>query len=162
MPARDAAVAWDGRVWELTLASFLCWALLMSLSFIGEDPRAGARPAAREAALEGTKQGISFSRDIQPAFNANCVICHQGAGPAGLGLDPGLSYVNLVGKLSSESKLPRVAPGVPQGSYIVHKLQGTQVGAGGSGARMPYGGTPLPPPQIALIEGWIQEGAPNN
>jgi hypothetical protein len=162
MPAQDRAAGLDRRTWELVWASFLCWALLMSLAFIREDPRAGARPAAGEAAKVGANQGISFSRDIQPIFNTNCVICHQGVGPAGLGLDPGLSYVNLVAKPSSESKLPRVAPGIPQGSYLVHKLQGTQLSVGGSGGQMPYGGMPLPPPQIALIEGWIQEGAPSN
>ncbi len=162
MPVQDRALSWNPQVWYVLLAALICWALVASLAFVRQVPRAQAVPAAQEAAREGTKQGVSFSRDVQPIFSANCAICHQGTGPAGLTLEPGASYLNLVGRPSTESNLPRVAPGNPQGSYLVHKLQGTQLSVGGSGAQMPYSGMPLAPPQMALITGWIQEGAPNN
>lgn len=111
-----------------------------------------------------TSGGVSFSRDIQPVFNANCVVCHTGtAGPQGLSLDAGKSYGNLVNVKSTEAPaLNRVAPGSPDKSYIINKLLGTQTQAGGSGAQMPFGAQPLPQATINLIQQWITAGAPNN
>jgi hypothetical protein len=56
----------------------------------------------------------------------------------------------------------RVKAGAPDQSYILAKLNGTQVAAGGSGAQMPYNQPPLSSAQISLIQQWISEGAPNN
>jgi len=107
--------------------------------------------------------GVSFSKDIQPIFNNYCVVCHQGAGQAGLTLEPGVAYSKLVGVPSTESATElRVKAGSPDQSYLLAKLQGTQVQAGGSGAQMPYGGAPLSQAQISLIQQWITQGAPNN
>jgi len=109
-----------------------------------------------------TSAGVRLGNDIQPVFTGNCVVCHQGAGQAGLTLEPGKSYGNLVNIASTESPLKRVAPGAPDKSYLLNKLQGTQGQIGGSGAQMPYGAAPLPSAQIGLIQQWIQEGALNN
>ncbi len=108
--------------------------------------------------------GVSFSRDIQPIFNANCVVCHTGtSGPQGLTLDSGKAYGNLVNVNSTEApSLKRVAPGSPDKSYIINKLLGTQTQAGGSGAQMPFGAQPLSQSTISLIQQWITAGAPNN
>jgi hypothetical protein len=108
--------------------------------------------------------GVSFSKDIQPIFTSNCVVCHSGSnGPAGLSLDPGSAYKNLVNVKSTEATaLNRVAPGAPDKSYILNKLLGTQTQAGGSGAQMPFGASPLPQATISLIQQWISAGAPNN
>lgn len=106
--------------------------------------------------------GVSFARDIQSIFNANCVVCHQGKGPAGLSLQSDMAYNNLVNVPSSESPLMRIAPGDPDKSYLPNKLQGTQGQVGGSGERMPFGAAPLPQTQIDLIRQWISQGAPNN
>lgn len=107
--------------------------------------------------------GVSFSKDIQPIFTNNCVICHQGtSGQGGLDLDPGAAYKNLVNAASSESSLMRVAPNSADKSYLLNKLNGTQGQAGGSGAQMPYGAPPLSQSQIDLIQQWISAGAPNN
>jgi hypothetical protein len=111
-----------------------------------------------------TSSGVSFSKDVQPIFNNNCVVCHQGAGQAGLTLEPSVSYSKLVGVASTESTTGelRVKAGSPDQSYIIAKLNGTQVAAGGIGAQMPYGAAPLSSTQISLISQWIAEGAPNN
>ena len=108
--------------------------------------------------------GVSFSRDIQPIFNANCVVCHTGtSGPQGLTLDSGKAYGNLVNVNSTEApSMKRVAPGSPDKSYIINKLLGTQTQAGGSGAQMPFGAQPLSQATISLIQQWITAGAPNN
>ena len=110
-----------------------------------------------------SSSGVSYSKDIQPIFNSYCVVCHQGAGQAGLTLEPSLSYSKLVGVQSTESSTElRVKAGAPDQSYLLAKLNGTQVQAGGSGVQMPYGATPLPQAQISLIQQWIAAGALNN
>lgn len=109
-----------------------------------------------------TAPGASLTKDVQPVFNANCVVCHQGAGQAGLSLEPGLAYNNLVNVKSTESPLMRVSPGAPDKSYLINKLLGNQAQAGGSGAQMPFNAPALPQAQISLIQQWITLGAPNN
>jgi len=111
-----------------------------------------------------TASSVSFSKDIQPIFNANCVVCHTGtSGPVGLSLDPGSSYKNIVNVNSTEAPaLKRIAPGYPDKSYLLDKVLGTQTQAGGSGAQMPFGASPLPQSQIGLIRQWVSQGAPNN
>jgi hypothetical protein len=65
----------------------------------------------------------------------------------------------LVGVASAEQPaVLRVAPGDPDSSYIIRKLQGTP---GISGAQMPADGPPyLPQSTIDVIRQWITNGAP--
>ena len=84
---------------------------------------------------------------------------------AGLVLEDGESFAMLVGVQSTESALLLVKPGAPEESYLLRKLKGTHLKAGGSGLGMPLtegSYTPLAPETIALIEGWIQTGAKAN
>jgi len=123
----------------------------------------GSKTTTAAISTNTSSSEISYSKDIQPIFNSYCVVCHQGAGQAGLTLEPKLSYSNLVGMPSTESATElRVKPGSPDQSYIIAKLQGTQVQAGGSGAQMPYGAVPLSQAQIDLIRQWIMQGGLNN
>jgi mono/diheme cytochrome c family protein len=104
----------------------------------------------------------SFSGKIQPIFDANCVACHQTAGASGgLNLEQGLAYRSIVARKSGTSALAYVAPGMPQASYLLRKLEGTHAQAGGSGEQMPPTG-PLDRASIALIQSWIERGANNN
>jgi hypothetical protein len=106
---------------------------------------------------------IRLSADVQPIFNASCVVCHQGSSaPGGLSLESGKSYAGLVNVKSTQSPLMRVAPNSPDNSYLVRKLEGTHTQAGGSGGQMPLNGSPLPASQIDIIKRWISLGAPNN
>jgi hypothetical protein len=93
-----------------------------------------------------------------------CTNCHNARGPfvpAGLDLTAGNSYARLVGVSSVERPgVLRVAPGDPDNSYIVHKLEG---GPNIVGARMPRGTGPyLTDGQMLVIRRWIAEGAANN
>ena len=83
--------------------------------------------------------------------------CHLGAGaPQGLRLDDVNSYALLVGIASSEVPgILRVAPGDPDGSYLIQKLEGTA----SVGAQMPLNGTPLSQSVIDVIRQWIIDGA---
>jgi hypothetical protein len=103
---------------------------------------------------------VSFTRDIVPLFKSRCVMCHlPDSGQASLSLHPKGGYANLVGVQSTQSSLLRVAPGNAENSYLYRKLIGTQVAAGGSGERMPFGETALSDEQIERIRRWIEAGA---
>lgn len=107
--------------------------------------------------------GLSLKNDVLPILFENCIICHQGTNPpGGLSLEPALVYSQLVNANSTQSTLLRVEPGAPDDSYLVHKLNGTQLSAGGSGDRMPFGRPPLQQEKIDLITRWISAGSLDN
>lgn len=102
-------------------------------------------------ATEVAGPAVSFRSDIQPIFQNQCVTCHTGRqAPGGLDLT---SYQSL---MHGASGTPVIVPGKPDQSLLVQKVKGT------AGARMPFGGQPLPAKDIQRIEAWIAEGAPNN
>ena len=90
-------------------------------------------------------------------FNPSCIVCHSGANaPQGLRLDAANSFTNLVGAPSREdSSFLRVAPGSPDQSYLIHKLEGTA----SVGEQMPFGGPPIPQSTINFVRQWITDGA---
>lgn len=117
----------------------------------------GALSAAHAA------EPVSFAKDIVPVLKTRCVMCHlTGQEPGNMKLAPKAAYATLVGVKATETALNRVEPGKPDDSYLVRKLEGTHVAAGGTGERMPTGGAPLPPEQMAAIRAWIAQGAQNN
>lgn len=104
---------------------------------------------------------INFSRDIAPVFKNNCATCHLTGQEAGnLALHPGAAYASVVNAPSVESKLLRVKPGAPEQSYLMLKLEGKHLDAGGSGQRMPFGLPPLDEATLQRIRDWIVMGAP--
>lgn len=117
-----------------------------------DDPRPVGTPTA------------SF-REVQPIFTQSCALsrCHSGVSPAGdMNLVEGLAYANIVDITSSVPSLKRVRPGLPDSSFLVHKIQGTQASVGGAGLRMPAANCCLSQDQIDLIRSWIAKGALNN
>jgi OmcA/MtrC family decaheme c-type cytochrome len=86
--------------------------------------------------------------------------CH-GAGATPPDLEAGKAYGALVGIQSGQSPLKYVTPADPAQSYLLFKLRGDMTSAGGSGALMPVDGA-LSPSDIAAIEAWIANGAPND
>ncbi len=115
-------------------------------------------PAANATTLSG---------NVQPIFSTNCATCHDGVGtslPGVQDLTNGHSFNSIVNKPAIQSALKRVLPSVPDSSYLVHKIQGTQLlpPANGSGVRMPFGANPLSRSQINTIRNWILQGAKNN
>lgn len=112
---------------------------------------------------------VSFTGDVEPVLAGSCAFsgCHGtgNANPASkpLVLASGQAYDQLVGVASAQLPgMPRVAPGIPDESYLVRKLDGTHAAAGGSGGRMPAGQPPLAPAVIEVIRRWIGEGAARN
>ena len=77
-------------------------------------------------------------------------------------LTAGVAFGNIVGVNAVEVALARIEPGDPTASYLIHKILGTQGTVGGSGQRMPLGGTSLTKGVIDIIRAWTQGGANNN
>jgi hypothetical protein len=125
---------------------WLCFALL------------GTPLAGSAAAADG-----GFQAGVVPVFQHYCVACHlTGEEPGNLALNPADAYQNLVGRNSVESPLVRVKPGSSEDSYLMRKIEGTHLKAGGKGARMPLGGPVLDETSIAIIRAWIVAGAPES
>ena len=70
-------------------------------------------------------------------------------------------YAEMVGVLSTQcTNLQLVAPGDAASSYLINKLTGQ--GMCGDGVQMPKRSPAWPATDIALIEAWINAGAPND
>src|SRR5262245_42798215 len=116
-----------------------------------------------------------LSQTIGPLFAADHGIyrpwscatagCHVTLTPsANLNLftTPHRVWTQLVDVPSTESPLFRVLPGRPSQSYLVHKLDDTQLAVGGSGPQMPQGGPYLSQEDKDTVRAWILEGALDN
>jgi len=104
----------------------------------------------------GTISAVSFSSQIQPIFNSQCLGCHGSNG--GLSLNAGVSYANLVNvdARSSCTSMKRVLPDNADNSVLYRKVSGTTCGN-----RMPEG-LQMNTHDITLIQDWINQGANNN
>jgi hypothetical protein len=106
---------------------------------------------------------VSFRRDVAPVLQTSCAMCHQNAGPmAGLSLEAAEAYGMLVNVQSSERPMMRVQPRQPAQSYLIRKLEGDHVAAGGKGLAMPIGQAPLTKQELEQVRLWITQGAPDN
>jgi mono/diheme cytochrome c family protein len=96
----------------------------------------------------------------QTIFTPRCTDCHIATGQGGFMLldSEDASFASLVGVESLlAGPLLRVAPGDPEQSFLVHKIEGRR---GIPGNRMPPPPLdPLTPEQITMIRDWIEAGA---
>jgi uncharacterized protein (TIGR03118 family) len=97
-------------------------------------------------------------------FGPRCSGCHPGIGtalPGSMNLTSAAStFAALVNVNSVEqATLKRVAPNDAANSYVIHKLEGTNLGGT---QRMPLGGPFLDQATIDQVKGWINAGAQNN
>jgi hypothetical protein len=91
-----------------------------------------------------------------------CTQCHNAVGSQfnGLNLTNAVAYSNLVNVSSRQRPgVLRVAPGNPEASYVIHKVEGR---SGIVGGRMPFNGPFLSDGQILVIKRWIELGANND
>jgi mono/diheme cytochrome c family protein len=109
----------------------------------------GASAQKGSAARARPRQRVDFKRQIEPIFSRNCYQCHGAKKTMGrLRLDDKESA--LKGGLSGAA----IIPGDSKQSLLMKRILGE-----GDVARMPMGGDPLMPTQIALIRRWIDQGA---
>lgn len=97
-----------------------------------------------------SRDQVSFSRDIRPILNQNCVLCHGGVRQKN-----GVSFIFREDALGvGKSGRPTIVPGKPDASELIARVTSTD-----PEGRMPYHAPPLSPEQIALLRRWIKEGA---
>jgi OmcA/MtrC family decaheme c-type cytochrome len=111
--------------------------------------------------------GTTFSSIVEGVLVPRCATaaCHSGSPPVAFpALDADVAWGAIVGVPSGQAGMSVVEPGAPERSYLLYKLRGDAGAAGGSVATpMPIGGdTPLDAADIAAIEAWILNGAPND
>lgn len=126
----------------------------------GPDDTTG--PAATDessgAAESSGEPAVSFAQEVEPILVASCG-CHYDGAPAELSYSTD-AFGSLVGTPSTEvPALDRVAPGLPDDSYLWHKLNDTHLAVGGSGNPMPAPAGGLAAGSLATIEAWILDGA---
>ena len=106
---------------------------------------------------------VTLSQLQAAIFTPRCSGCHTGVGsslPGVQNLTAGNTFAAIVGVTSIEQPaLKKVAPGDPDHSYLVQKIEGAPTI---SGARMPFGGPFLTQAEINLVRAWIAQGALNN
>lgn len=97
---------------------------------------------------------VLFATDVAPIIRGSCggTGCHNVTNPYRL-------LTSSRTGCASVTERRWVAPGDPDASYVIRKLEGT---AGICGLRMPRLRTPLTGDEIAAIRTWIAEGARNN
>lgn len=103
--------------------------------------------------------GVTLAQLQAEIFSPVCATCHIGsAAPQGLRLDSeDNSFAFLVGVDANEiPTLKRVAPGDPENSYLVHKVEGRSSIVG---SRMPLGQSRLSDDDIDNLKRWIAAGA---
>lgn len=110
-------------------------------------------PVIPDCTPKRTAYTVSYA-DVVAVADISCAgsKCHNPGDLGGLTLDD--LYGNTVGVPSKNSANLRVHPGKPFKSFIYQKILGT-----GLGARMPFGGAPLPKVQQDMFLEWIEDCA---
>jgi mono/diheme cytochrome c family protein len=129
--------------------------ILIAVAAVG---MAATLAQAQESKLPpaATKENLTYVTDIKPIFDASCVKCHTGDRPkARLHMD------TLEGVLKGTGHGKIVTPGAPEKSFIVKSI--AHLTKDSEGWMPPphnkAGIKPLTQDEIALIEGWIKQGA---
>jgi len=129
--------------WQRLLLTFVIVAIAGHFSW-NEANAEDVEPTGEHAA------DVSFARDIQPIFQANCQGCHQPAKRGGEYVMT--SYESLLA--GGESETAAIIPGKPDDSELL-----IQIVAKDGKAAMPKGKSPLAEAEVALIRKWIEQGA---
>ena len=104
-----------------------------------------------------SEQPVSFSQDIKPILDRNCLACHQ-AGGQGYEAS-GLSMVSYEDLMQGTEGGPMVIAGDVEGSNLLVLMEGRA----DPSISMPHGSLdPVPGEDIELIRLWIAQGAKNN
>lgn len=147
----------DNSLWEAdtTLTSAQQQALLHGEMYFNVHSSAFA-----DGELRGQILIPSFRFIQNTVFNTRCISCHSASGASGgLQLDYEDTFARLVLTASNQnSAVDLVAPGDPDNSYLIHKLEGIA----SVGGQMPPNGGSLEPVVIDNIRLWIAQGAEHN
>jgi hypothetical protein len=119
---------------------------------------------------DGAANDEVFTTTIAPIFGdatklgpagGKCTYCHYAGGQLPNLTDPFDPMTGAVGVPSIlDPDMLRIAPGAPDESFLVLKVEATEAGA--YGAPMPMHFRPLVDEEIETISTWIEQGAQNN
>jgi hypothetical protein len=125
-----------------------------------------------DAKSSSASGGVSFRRDVAPLLATSCATasCHGGGSrPPVLVARDGASKMRaaLVGVPSGDRPdRAYVQPGVPEGSYLLQKIDGRLVDAECTehdcGSPMPLDNPSLPAADRDTIRAWVAQGARDN
>ncbi len=111
---------------------------------------------------------LSFA-DIYGIVSVNCNCHSNSAHDSGFAFEGSQTtlYENWLGSGDGAQSfqnppMNRITPGDSTQSYVMRKLDGTHLSAGGAGSRMPQGGPFLSDEQLDGIRAWINAGASND
>ena len=121
------------------------YVMMLRVSLLATSCYYDEMPQEAETPLPET---VSYSKDIQPLWDQECVSCHK-PGP----IAPDLTAANSYSALVTNNKY--VIPGNATGSKLHKSLMGD------GAALMPTSGK-LSDSKIALVDKWINDGALNN
>ena len=100
---------------------------------------------------------VSFSQEVKPVLDKNCLSCHQQGG-AGYEAS-GFSMTNYENLMKGTSNGPMVIPFDVEGSNLLVLMEGRA----DPSISMPHGSLdPVPQVDIDKIKSWVRQGAENN
>ena len=100
---------------------------------------------------------ISFTQDVRPILDTNCLSCHQ-AGGSGFEAS-GFSMASYDELMKGTEGGPMIIPGDVEGSNLLVLMEGRA----DPSISMPHGSLDsVPGADIAVIRNWIAQGAKNN
>src|SRR5690348_3301043 len=91
---------------------------------------------------------VDFDRQVHAILAARCLVCHSAEKRSG-----GLSLAAYDDILEGGRSGAAIKPGNSAASHLGRRIGGEIE------PRMPLGGTPLAPADIAILRAWIDEGA---
>jgi mono/diheme cytochrome c family protein len=105
----------------------------------------------------GGEAAVSFSQDVKPIFDKNCIQCHA-AGGAGE-VTSGFNMETYGGLMKGTQYGPMVVAGDVEGSNLLVLMEGRA----DPSISMPHGeNEPVAAKDIETIRAWIRQGAKNN
>lgn len=103
------------------------------------------------------EDSVSYSADVRPILDANCLACHQEGG-AGMEAS-GFSMMTYDDLMKGTQFGPMIIAGDPEGSNMIVLMEGRA----DPSISMPHGAMkPVSKADIATIRAWIDQGAKNN
>lgn len=133
--------------------------MMIKTGTVGRKLLSAALPIALCVGLTGCagEEAISFSQNVKPILDQNCLACHQ---PGGEGMESsGFSMVSYDELMIGTKFGPMIIAGDSEGSNLVVLMEGRA----DPSISMPHGSMkPVKKADIQMIRTWIDQGAKNN
>ena len=111
------------------------------------------------AANDSCNFTYTFDADISTILSSSCSTCHTSSSSGSL-TSIGTWSSTVAVSSTQATGYYIIEPFNSADSYMIHKIDGTQSSVGGSGSQMPKGSQSISSANQAIVEAWIDEGAP--